>query len=155
MALQSMMALSSITLQQAVPSVNFFDISQNYRDLVLVTQSPASDNGETLKINNDNSNYSSSILYAFSGNTSGLSYTDTLIRGTTSSNLQRFFIYTVMDYSSTDKHKTILVRGNEGIASLMVAGSRWASTSQVTSLLIEKVGNFPIGTTFSLYGRIA
>jgi hypothetical protein len=70
-------------------------------------------------------------------------------------------IIQVMDYSATDKHKTVLVRANTNAPSVSgvvyASAGRWASTSAVTSLvLLPEVGpNFAIGSTFNLFGVIA
>lgn len=150
-----MTALSIITLQATSSSVIFSNIPSTYRDLVLVTDIPSSENGHALTFNNDGSNYASIIMYAYSGGPG--SYTDTVIRGTTSSTIPRQFIYTIMDYSATNKNKSVLFSGAEGSASVQAAAARWASTAQITSLKLEKTpsGVFPVGSTFSLYGRIA
>jgi hypothetical protein len=58
-----------------------------------------------------------------------------------------------MDYSATDKHKTVLSRGNQADGFVMSYASRWANTSAVSTLTIGTNGtNYLTGTTFSLYG---
>jgi hypothetical protein len=66
-------------------------------------------------------------------------------------------IINVMDYSATDKHKTILARDAGGNAAQAGAiASRWANSAAVTSATVVNTGgNFNSGSTFSLYGVIA
>jgi hypothetical protein len=146
--------INSVTLAAASGSVTFGSIPQNFRDLVLVIRTPAFADGFQLRLNADSSNNSSVIAYGYSVSSSFFSYTDSAIRGTTGSNIPRQFTYNIMDYSATDKHKTVLGRGSESIDSVLMSASRWASTSQVTSLLLvaQSSGSFPTGSTFSLYG---
>jgi hypothetical protein len=67
----------------------------------------------------------------------------------------------IMDYSATDKHKTVLVREQstrqtDSSFATIAQASRWADTGAVTSLQIfMQTGNFNAGATFSLYGVIA
>jgi hypothetical protein len=62
--------------------------------------------------------------------------------------------FDIMDYSATDKHKTVLMRvGNTSYATTMAAG-RWANTAAVTGVQFFSPGgaNFTAGSTFTLYG---
>jgi hypothetical protein len=63
----------------------------------------------------------------------------------------------VMDYSATDKHKTLLARASYAGNQAQAAAARWASTSAITSitLFMDAGRSFATGTTFSLYGVIA
>jgi hypothetical protein len=61
----------------------------------------------------------------------------------------------IMDYSATDKHKTVLFESGSGVdAELYVSAGRWASTSAVTSVTLKdnQVRPLQTGTTISLYG---
>jgi hypothetical protein len=65
-----------------------------------------------------------------------------------------------MDYSTTDKHKSVLVRENTAGSSttLVVAkAGRWANTSAITSIYLFVSGgySFATGTTVALYGVVA
>jgi hypothetical protein len=60
-------------------------------------------------------------------------------------------IASVMDYSATDKHKSVLIRyGSDAVVSAVAA--RWGSTAAITSLTIT--GNYTAGTTFTLYATV-
>jgi hypothetical protein len=59
-----------------------------------------------------------------------------------------------LDYSTTDKHKTILTRGNNAArpATNMMA-VRWPSTAAINTISFSAVsGSFIVGSTFALYG---
>jgi hypothetical protein len=60
-----------------------------------------------------------------------------------------------MDYSVTDKQKTVLSRTNSSFGTDITAG-RWASTSAITSVTVyPSSGDFEIGSTFALYGIVS
>ncbi len=63
----------------------------------------------------------------------------------------------IMDYSATDKHKTVLVRvGNVGNSEVGANAGRWASTAAITSVRVApNDGTFSSGSTFNLYGIVA
>lgn len=162
MALQSMTALASITLQEATASVSFSGIPQNYRDLVLVG---------SVKHTTSNGGY---IAYRLNGDT-GINYPMVYMLGNGSTTASaaissdafgRFgnagtsnfesTIFNIFDYSATDKHKTTLSRTNIVSLYTVAYATRWASTSAVTSIqLFPDSGQFASGSTFNLYGRIA
>jgi hypothetical protein len=58
-----------------------------------------------------------------------------------------------MDYSATDKHKTVLIRQNSVADSAFAMGARWANTAAITSIQLSLgAATFSTGTTFALYG---
>jgi hypothetical protein len=69
-------------------------------------------------------------------------------------------IANIMDYSATDKHKTVLGRGNNmPDSSVTMSASRWANTAGITSILMTPdrflqgaSSAFVAGSTFALYG---
>jgi hypothetical protein len=74
----------------------------------------------------------------------------------TISTSQSVAIANIMDYSATDKHKTILTRGNGTSDAVIAFANRWANTAAVTSVAASTLtGTFNSGTTISLYGVIA
>jgi hypothetical protein len=163
--------LANITLGSAASSVTFSSIPATYRDLILVVtarSTETTDNFDALRarFNGDSgSNYVQVSLSA--GTTSPQSSTGTATQvalgrlatsqgGKTSPGVGLIHF---IDYAQTDKHKTILARGNaanEGIGVDAIA-NRWASTAAITTILLfPAVGaNFASGATFNLYGVIA
>lgn len=164
MALQSMTALASITLQEASASVSFSGIPQNYRDLILVSEMKTSSS-------------TSSASVRFNGATSG--YSIVLMRGNGSDAVSstgggvsdKLFvsysteptatvatnsIFQMLDYSATDKHKTTLLRANNSADATEAIAGRYASTSPISLIEITMDSSlfFAAGSTFNLYGRI-
>ena len=153
--------LATVTLGSASSSVTFSSIPATYRDLVLVFDGPVNGGGPALQVNGQTTNYSSVWAGAndagsvSSGTTSGTSMLGAVAGS--DSGKRTVQIWQLMDYSATDKHKSILGRnnGNDGTQVYMTA-SRWASTSAITSVTASIGANtFNTGSTFSLYGVIA
>jgi len=154
--------LANITLGSTVTSVTFSSISQAYRDLVLVCDLKGTVLIDIrLRLNSDTgANYS--YVYAYgdgSSNASGSYSGDTqmsldFISYATSTNAH-ISKAEIMDYSATDKHKTVLVRGNSG-AGVDMSAQRWANTAAVTTAQVRpSSGSFAVGSTFALYGIAA
>jgi hypothetical protein len=152
MALQSMTALGSVTLQGASLSITFSEIPQNYRDLVVVTKLVNTTNTR-LRFNND-----STINYKFlqmfgNGVSPGSSLSDT--DGMPSGGNNQFTIHQIFDYSATDKHKTVLSRRQQ-FSFVSAAANRWMNTSAINSITFVAIeGTLVAGTRIDLYGRIA
>lgn len=157
--------LNQITLAASASSVAFSSIPQNYGDLVLIANARTDRSEATdlyrITLNSSATGYSRVVLYG-TGSTAA-SYADAslneirqfaLTGATAASNTFGFLKMQIMDYSATDKHKTIL--NNEGATGMEVSVSvyRWADTSAVTSMQIDQLlgTNFVSGCTFSLYG---
>ena len=147
--------LESIVLTNAASSVTFFNIAQSdangtYKDLVLVFAGTTSASiGILSTYNGDTSNQSRVFMYAPPG-TSGTASDNEVIYAYTS---QSVCTMQILDYSATDKHKTILARSDNAAVITMATAQRWASTSAISSIaLTPKSGNtFGAGSTFSLY----
>jgi hypothetical protein len=157
--------LANVTLSGSDASINFVSIPNTYRDLVLVINGNTTGNADFgLRFNGDgNANYS--FVY-MGGNGSGSG-----VSGASSSETQivldAYFWRTsergtvvaqIMDYSATDKHKTVLSRNNLAGAGVDAFANRWANTAAINAIevRISTAGqSFATGTTFSLYGVIA
>lgn len=151
-------SLATVTLGSSAASVTFSSIPATYRDLILITDHTGGASGVDvfLALNNDTgTNYTRVLMYGNSTTTGSLSGTSDAVSALYGSNKQTL-IMNVMDYSATDKHKTILIRNNNAQQSEVVAGAiRWANTAAVTSLRLGVGTSFSTGSTFSLYGVIA
>jgi hypothetical protein len=70
-------------------------------------------------------------------------------------------ITNIMDYSTTDRHTTVLNRHGRSQASPFAGGTemsvnRWANTAAVSTIdIFPGAHSFAIGATFSLYGVLA
>ena len=140
--------LATTTLASSTATVTFSSIPSSYRDLVIVIDGSAASAGATfLNFNADSSNLSYVRMYG-TGSSTG-SDTSRIGMWTAQSNI----VFQIMDYSATDKHKTYLARANAAGNQVAALASRWASTSAITSILIDhSTSNFDASTTFSLYG---
>ena len=158
-------ALANITLSASEADIVFTSIPNTYRDLVVVVNGKVSTSSEVSlagRLNGDSaSNYSNVRMYGSSGGAT--SYSDTAAEfyiGITKSNTEEFTsIIHVMDYSATDKHKTILARGSQSDDAVTAHAGRWANTNAVTSVTITRptgqTYTFESGTTMSLYGIVS
>lgn len=152
--------IGQITLTSAQATVSFTNLPQTYRDLRLVvtaTNSVGASNGIWMQLNGDaGGNYSYTYMRASGTATYGTSATGTTYSsiGWLSNSNPTPVQTSIMDYSMTNKHKTIISRSDEVAGYLFAWVNRWASTSAVTSISLfnESSGNFAIGSTFALYG---
>lgn len=151
--------LATLTLTGSDGSINFSSIPATYRDLILVSNIDASALSEfRMRVNGDTgSNYPSVRMQASSAGTSAsATFNFTYFRLSGNSDMGTDFSFVsviqIMDYSATDKHKTVLVRANSSYGVDAHAG-RWINTGVVSSLeIFPSTGTFEIGSTFSLYG---
>lgn len=147
-------ALANITLGSSQATVTFDSISSGYRDLMLVAElSPGSaGNHFFISVNNDTNNANYNYLWMIGQGASASS---------TSGNNRyigydgAFNIVHLLDYSTTDKHKTIISRTGDNGDRVRATTNRWASTSAVTSLVLSTSGSsFTAGSSFALYGIV-
>jgi hypothetical protein len=154
MATPTYTALATTTLGSAVSNVTFSSIPGSFRDIVLVYSGTLSGLGNLrLQFNSDTgSNYS--YVYAEPSGSGASSLTGVFLGdgGTT----QGVVIGHIMDYSATDKHKTVLSRANRndsGSQNVQMWANRWANTSAITSIKVyTNSPNISAGTVLSLYG---
>jgi len=154
-----------VTLGTATSSVTFTGIPATYRDLIFVFAGTATaQSSSRFRMNGiTGSNYSFVRAGGNGSTTFSTAPTDTYFPLVWSNNelstTQSNAIVQIMDYSATDKHKTVLIRETNnnpsGPAVTMYAG-RLDTTSAITSLTaLVSANNFASGSTFSLYGVIA
>ena len=147
--------LATVTLGSSASSVTFSSIPATYRDLVVVGDYT----GSTIAL----------VLMRFNGDT-GANYSAVEMAGqsagaisNTATNINFGAIYNankttitsqIMDYSATDKHKTVLRRyGNAAQSEVAAAAGRWANTAAITTIAVVcNSGTFSSGSTFNLYG---
>lgn len=162
MALQSITALSKITLQEASSLVTFSSIPSTYRDLVVVVNADNSVQTELFaRFNGDSGNNYYTVRMQASGVSTGSASTSAASGARLNGNgdIMTDFSFnatiTALDYSATDKHKLALSRTNSSNG-VDACTFRWASTAPITSVtLFPNSGTFEVGSTFALFGRIA
>lgn len=156
-------SLATITLTGADSEIVFSSIPATYRDLVIVCnfQNSGIGSASRLRLNgNTGANYSGVWMVgngssAFSGSESGA--TSARIFGASVGPANTFSnvgIIQVMDYSATDKHKTVLTRYGSAATDIQATASRYASNLAITSVTVFDVlgQTYSVGSTFSLYG---
>jgi len=146
-------ALANTTLTGSVSGVTFSSIPATYRDLVLVINGTSNSDNRAfyIRFNGTSPDVDTAMVYT-SNNTSATDAGLYFVTDTTQFNA----IINVMDYSATDKHKTVLFRTNRNAATVMMSAGRWASTNAVTSMTIDRSGfTLQSGTTLALYGIIS
>jgi hypothetical protein len=142
--------LATVTLGSSASSITFSSIPATYRDLVLVANK--SDSTDlSLRFNGDTgSNYFRVFMIDFGGAGASGSQTNTKI-DIGGGNLT---LVNIMDYSTTNKHKTVLDRMNSA-GRVQADAQRWANTSAITTVLISSSSSFAAGATFNLYGIVS
>jgi hypothetical protein len=145
--------LNQITLAAASSSVTFSNIPQGYGDLILVCEVTGTNIDIKIKLNSDNTaaNYPSVVMRGL-GSGSGQSFTSSQGIGYVSSGARGYIQSQIMDYSATDKHKTILNRDSDSSLQVVARAMRWTNTAAVNSVAVTGDSAFAIGSTFSLYG---
>ena len=147
-------ALATETLSGTDTSITFSSIPATYRDIVVVAKTfSASATGVGVRFNGDTgSNYS--MVYASGDGSTATSsaYTSDRAEPYISGATDHLILMQIMDYSATDKHKTILARSSGGGASVFAHANRWANTAAVTSLEVLSFGGQSFTGTISLYG---
>jgi hypothetical protein len=157
--------LATVTLGASASSVTFSSIPATYRDLILIANGSPSDNSFpviTSRFNADTGANYSRVRMQGSGSGSGASSAASgqsnlelaSSFGAGSSSSGRFILVAqVMDYSATDKHKTVLARSGTSLDGVEAIAARWANTDAVTSwVILTSTAAFASGTTFGLYG---
>jgi hypothetical protein len=153
-------ALATVTLGTAAASVTFSSIPATYRDLILVfrgTLTTATLNEVELRINGDTgSNYTRLVAFGDGSSTGSITDVFNSYRFSYGNNTHPFTsILQLMDYSATDKHKTIITRDGQANRAIVMGAARWANTAALTSLSVFCAQNFAAGTTLNLYGIVS
>ena len=150
--------IDSVTLASSASSVTFSGISATGKgDLVLAVDQISSATED--------------LLISINSNTTGADYPSVRMRGSgsaasTNTDTNRQIghattgrsnnIIQIMDYSATDKHKSILSRNGDNQVGVYAYAMRFASTAAVTSIsLAPNAGTFNASSTFHLYQLVS
>jgi hypothetical protein len=149
--------LNQITLTTTPSTVTFSNIPQNYGDLRLVVAGTLNSfDGVGVRFNADSgNNYSSVVMFGSGSSFGSINYTGAEAAAGILSSTQGVSTADIMDYSSIDKHKTVVSRGDVADTQTRANASRWANTAAVTSMTVVAGGGaktFGAGTILSLYG---
>lgn len=156
----AMVALANVTLGSSASTVTFSSIAGTYRDLMLVVSaSAAASNSYLIRLNGDTgSNYYSVVAEGNGSSTGSGSHSATTSLFSTYnynavSTTFGSYVHHFIDYSATDKHKTVLGRVNDSSQVTSMVAGRWANTNAITSIQIRTFSStFAAGSTFALYG---
>lgn len=146
-------ALANITLGSSASSVTFSSIPGTYRDLIIVAAGTSVSSADDVRVyyNGDttNGNYAS-VQMLGTGATAG---SNTFLTAGVFATDRSQIIFQIMDYSATDKHKTLLSRSDRPGATVQANAYRWANTAAVNTVRIQMIGiSFAAGATFNLFG---
>lgn len=155
--------IANISISSPTTSIVFSNITQQYRDLVLVCSfiyPTTAIQNPRMTINNDSSNSYKLVYldsYASGSNAVGvddgtnfsLSYTNTSLNSHPIISVANF-----MDYSATDKHKHASIRYGTPSSGHGFYGVRYAASNAITSMEIYATNSlsWQAGTTLTLYG---
>lgn len=151
--------IASTTIAAATSSVVFGSLPQTYRDLVLIVNADGTSQTELyVRMNEDTASTYTAVRMQGSGSTTAsTTYSGTggmrlNGNGDIMTNFSFNAVIQLLDYSATDKHKTVLSRTSSSQGVDANAG-RWPSTSAITSVRAYPfAGSFDVGSTFNLYG---
>jgi hypothetical protein len=152
--------LANITLGSTASSITFSSIPATYRDLVVAYNGQFTAAANFLvRLNSDTgSNYNHLVMRGPVSSETGTYSEFYAFWNNAQSGSRQVMNLNIMDYSATDKHKTLLnrtgyTRTDGGAVVVEAQALRWASTSAVSTVQISvSTGNFAIGSTFGLYG---
>ena len=149
-------ALANLTLGANAASVSFSSISSSYRDLYLtINGSMAASGNIALKINADATSTYYIIATASTSTTiTGSQATSNLLNYTNTLGTDQFsMIVDFLDYSTTDRHKSVLVKSSSATSSgAELLGMRWWGTAAIGTITLTGSSNFATGTQFCLWG---
>lgn len=156
----ALVPLATITLGGTTANLSFTSISGSYRDLILIGANIGLASHQYIGVRfNDVSTSVYNRVFLNSGSGGGIAGTardlNSSIINIPSTNIvgQSQLRFDIMDYSATDKHKSVLFRFDTAATETVAATGRWASTAVINRVDVLSYGvNFASGTTFSLYG---
>jgi hypothetical protein len=155
--------LANLTLGSAAISVTFGSIPASYKDLICVVVAQGSTNvsGRIVLNGDTGANYgyqrlsgSGSSASAATESSRTVGFLSSIAQATTTGAIQ--ININIIDYSATDKRKTIISRADQAANGTEAFSNSWANTAAVTSLeILRNTGNWAAGSTFALYGIVA
>lgn len=145
-------ALATTTLSSNSSSITFSSIPSSYKDLALVIRGNVA-GGEAMNysLNGDTTDTNYSRVRMLSDGTSfstNVAANRQIVNMYPTQGVQTIHF---LDYSATDKYKTVLSRSDSPGDVVMAFVSRWSNTDPVTSIQFG-LGTMLTGTVLSLYG---
>lgn len=153
--------LANFTTTTGTGTINITSISQNYRDLILIMRTDTGGNGgmnANLTINGNGSGIYSTVRGGANQGGRTQNVTNSAANWAFSTNSGDVLIFEFIDYSQTNKAKSLLTKRHTQYEVQMMA-TRIDTTSAITSIAISSPGTagnrYEAGTTFALYGIAA
>ena len=144
--------IASNVLGSSASSVTFSSLPQTYRDLVIVVRKATTTSFE-LQLGGQPNTVSNVRMWGDGTNPGSQAATNNSGVGTYyQANLA---IWQVFDYTTTDKHKPVLMRANAADVAVVAAAGRWGYTNAVSTITISTGGTFESGDTFYVYGIVS
>jgi len=147
--------LASTTLASSASSVTFSSIDQSYGDLVLVFDGTLTGNASiNFQLNSDTGSNYNYVLMRGNGSSGDSSDSVNVAFGTFGYAVGQTLVkIELLDYTATDKHKSILSRLNNSTYTFAHA-NRWASTAAINRIdfILSGGESFAAASTFNLYG---
>ena len=147
--------LADFTLGSNDTEIVFSNIPQGYRDLVLVGDAVHSSTLQALRMRMAVTNHTYVRIYATAaGRGAGSESLSGILLADFNSTSRGSFVANIMDYSQTDKNKTVaIMSGNADYATYVIVG-RYPSNNAITSFTLFVPDNSAIGASsrFQLYG---
>lgn len=162
--------LASNVLSSTASTVTFDNLNtlaSGYRDLIFQINLATTSSGQsyvTMRFNSDTgSNYhwvgaTGNGTTTVSSSTGGSPFPYIAVSNYVGSatNSKAILNVNLMDFATTNKHKSVLVRANNASQGTTMEASRWASTSAITRIDINSLSaSFPAGSSFYLYGIVS
>jgi hypothetical protein len=159
-------ALATVTLGASASSVTFSSIPATYRDLIVVCnwQHLLNNSLLALRLNGDTGNNYNGVWMGGTGSLAQSSSESNQNRARVAgfnqgpaNTFSNLLSIQIMDYSATDKQKTVLSRFGAATLEVQATASRWANTAAVTSVTVVDTFSTGVaaGSRFDLYGVIA
>lgn len=151
--------LANVTLGSNASSITFSSISQSYKDLIMIGQVKHDAGSSPIygRVNSTTGIYNGILMYG-DGTTGSSTYANAtnfqptggnnFMGASTDANFKMDFL----DYSTTDKHKSMIFRGDRVDYATFASTSRFATTSAISSIYLFCNSQFVAGSTFALYG---
>jgi hypothetical protein len=161
--------IASVTLSATASEVVFSGLPQTFRDIILVSSVRNQFSGTTndsldLTFNGDSTS-SYSMVRMYGDGSSALSAVNASVtslpigrlnEGNTTAGQFSANVIQIMDYSTTNKHKTVLGRANVPNQVVYATAGRWAKTEAINSIRISNPNAaLSVDSTFTLFGVIA
>jgi hypothetical protein len=153
--------IASTVLGSDTATVTFSSIPATYRDLILVFDGATTFDGTgilQLVLNSDTGDNYKYVEMSGSGSSadSGAGSNNQANIGSTSNTSRNLSVVQIMDYSATDKHKTILIRSDNSALNTRAKAIRWVSTSAINTIVAQtNATSFVSGSSFYLYGIVS